>query len=157
MRTDLVWDSYWGQTDLSLIEEFEKRIGRKFPPSYKEIVVKHNGAFSKGKDAFRFFSNLTRDYTVYGLGLLHAYGNVDSVTETMEWSWRHKPEFFPDGLVSFSRDGGGNLICFDYRADPATDNPPIVVWHHEGRPGTSEEISPVANSFDEFLDMLHEE
>lgn len=156
MRTDLAWDSYWGQTELSLIEDFEKKIGRNFPLSYKKIAAEYNGAFSKGKDAFKFFNNLTQGDSIYGLGLLHAYGDVDSVTETMEWSWANKPESFPNGLVSFSRDGGGNLICFDYRSDPTTNNPPIVVWHHEGRPGTNEEISPVASSFDEFLDLLYE-
>lgn len=36
------------------------------------------------------------------------------------------PEFFPKGLVAFDSSSGDNQICFDYRADSASNNSPIV-------------------------------
>ena len=155
MREDLKWDSYWGKADLSAIESFEKKINRTFPSTYKKIASQFNGAFLKEKNVFDFFSSLVGEKVSRTIGLFQGYGNLDT-TETMEYSWEHKPEDFPDMLVTFSRLGNGDHLCFDYRKNPKTNNPLIVLWHHEGTPGTDEELSPVANSFDEFLDMLYD-
>jgi hypothetical protein len=157
MRADLKWDSYWGSAAPSIIDEYEKRLGRKFPPDYKTIVSANNGAFVDEKDAFQFLSNLTKKNETHGLGLLHAFGECDVYSETIEYSLSHKPFGFPDGVVSFARGGGGDLLCFDYRGCPSPDAPKIIVWHLGGEPGTIEESSPVANSFDELLSMLFEE
>ena len=47
---------------------------------------------------------------------------------------------------------GGDFVCLDYRE--SKDSPKVVVWDHE----QSDEFSPVtelvANSFDEFLELL---
>jgi hypothetical protein len=64
------------------------------------------------------------------------------------------PEFFPDNLVAFGVSGGGNRTCFDYRKDKNTNNPPVVYWiigHDIG-----EDVSFVANNFEEFIKMLRE-
>ena len=63
-------------------------------------------------------------------------------------------EFFPKNLVAFGRNGGSDLICFDYRAEPNTDNPPVVYWIFGRNEG--EDISFLANSFEEFLGILKE-
>ena len=42
--------------------------------------------------------------------------------------YNNPAEFFPKNLVAFGRDRGGNKICFDYRLNPTTDNPPVVYW-----------------------------
>lgn len=157
MRADLKWDSYWGSVSPSIIDKYEERLGYKFPSSYKAIVSAFNGAFVDDKDAFQFYSNLTQARETYGLGLLHAFGECDSYTETVDYSLAHKPSDFPDGLVSFAREGGGDLICFDYRDSHPGDDPKVVVWHLGGAPGTVDESSFVANSFDEFLGMLFQE
>jgi hypothetical protein len=157
MRADLKWDSYWGSAEPSIIDEHEKRIDRKFPPDYKTIVSTYNGAFVNEKDAFQFISNLTKKTETHGLGLLHAFGKCNAASETIEYSLTHKPVGFPDGIVSFARGGGGDLLCFDYRACSSPDAPKIVVWHLGGEPGTIEESSLVANSFGEFLNMLYAE
>ncbi|WP_218459882.1 SMI1/KNR4 family protein [Rickettsia sp. TH2014] len=62
--------------------------------------------------------------------------------------YNNPAEFFPKNLVAFGIDGGGNKICFDYRADPNTDNPPVVYWiigYNEG-----EDISFLAYNFEEL-------
>lgn len=157
MRTDLIWRSYWGSADVTMVKDFEQEIGKKFPADYVEIVVKYNGAYVIGCDAYRFRSNFTGNVETYGLGLLHAFAKTDSVTDTIRWSYDHKPFGFPDYLVSFSRDGGGNLLCFDYSKDLTSNDPEIVLWHVNAQPGTGREISFVAKSFSIFLEMLFEE
>lgn len=64
------------------------------------------------------------------------------------------PEFFPKNLLAFGENGGGNMVCFDYRADLNTNNPPIVYWNHEAEVG--KDVSFIAKDFEEFLSMLKE-
>ncbi|PCJ28922.1 MAG: hypothetical protein COA94_03385 [Rickettsiales bacterium] len=64
------------------------------------------------------------------------------------------PEFFSKNIVAFSDTGGGNYVCFDYRSNPKTDNPPIVYWNHESCEG--EDVSFIAKDFESFLRMLKE-
>lgn len=66
--------------------------------------------------------------------------------------YKEPPEGFPEGLVAFARDGGGNRTCFDYRKDPNTANPPIVFWWIGG--GLYGDIDHLADSFDEFIENL---
>ncbi|MEV9615620.1 hypothetical protein [Aliarcobacter butzleri] len=52
-------------------------------------------------------------------------------------------------------------MCFNYRDNPRTDNPKIVLVYHddyiENEDGTSHMVvNFVANSFEEFIDMLYE-
>jgi hypothetical protein len=89
-----------------------------------------------------------------GVGLVFRIDplSTDLSEETVEQYLFDPPEFFPENLVSFAGDGGGNLICFDYRA--TKENPPIVFWCHDDSEG--EDVHFVANSFEEFINMLHE-
>jgi len=58
----------------------------------------------------------------------------------------------PDGVIPFSRDGGGNLICFDYRETP--DHPTVVFWDHEK---CDDPPLYVASSFTDFLNKLYDD
>ena len=162
MKSDLELESKYGNVDISLINDFEHKISFKFPITYKSLISKYDGArILKHMDAFNFFSNLTNKKAAYGLARFLSFNEEDEENfSTMKNYWEdrnHDPDLpFPDKIVPFAIDGGGNLICFDYRHDISTNEPKIVVWHHEGESGTAEELSFVANSFDEFLDMLHD-
>lgn len=157
MRKDLIWDSYYGAGDLLKIANFEQKTEYSFPESYKKIVSEYNGAFIEDKDAFKFFSNLINEEVVFGVGLFLPYGETENTSETIELGWEDKPDGFPvSGLLIFSALGNGDQLCFDYRSNPSTSNPPIVIWHHEGGSST-ESISLVADNFESFLDLLFEE
>ncbi|WP_160174377.1 SMI1/KNR4 family protein [Archangium violaceum] len=54
----------------------------------------------------------------------------------------------PTGIFPFADTPGGQYICFDYRNTPA--QPTIVLVTVEM------DIYPIANSFSEFLEMLHD-
>ncbi|MGC5700178.1 SMI1/KNR4 family protein [Pseudomonas sp. NFXW11] len=150
-----LFDSYYGKGDFLTINKFERDIGYGLPVAYKSIVSEYNGAFVVNKNAFRFYSQFVEREVVFGVGLFLPYGSIDGVTETMELKRRYPPEGFNKGLVVFSALGNGDALCFDYR-ECLNDNPPVVVWHHEGM---SEEsgVSLVADSFEGFLQSLYEE
>jgi len=86
--------------------------------------------------------------------MFHVYcENYPHKSELMISRIKNPPEFFPEGLISFASVGNGDLICFDYRADPKTDNPPIVIWEHEAA-GSDEAVSFIAPDFESFMNML---
>lgn len=156
MAVDLIFDSYYGKGNIEKINDFELAIGHVFPKEYKDIVSKYNGAFIVNKNVFKFYSRLVKREVEYGSGMFLPYGYIENVTETMEIKWKHPPEGFTPGLVMFSSLGNGDALCFDYR-EVSSDNPPIVVWHHEGSLGEDSEISLIADNFGEFLGILYEE
>jgi hypothetical protein len=155
--TDIIWDSYYGKGNISKINEQERIIGYKFPASYKEVVEKYNGAFIVNRNNFKYKSALLNEEVEYGTGMFLPFGPTDDSTVSMEQKWEFKPEGFPKHLVFFSALGNGDMLCFDYRSDRTNNAPSIVVWHHEGTPGSSEEVSFVSKSFEEFLDSLYED
>lgn len=67
-------------------------------------------------------------------------------------NYKYPPEFFPENLVAFAEDGGGNRTCFDYRSNTSSSNPPVVHWNHEA--SVDEDVSFIANNFDEFIENL---
>ncbi|MEM4725111.1 MAG: SMI1/KNR4 family protein [Candidatus Hadarchaeum sp.] len=154
MRSDLTWNSIWGKGDPITVEAFERKTGYKLPIAYKTIVSNYEGA-SPDPNKFKFYSNLENDEVIYDVGIFLPYSSNPEREPTMEEVWKTPPEGFPQGLLAFSVFGNGDLICFDYRKDPKTDDPPIVVWHHEGGWGTEKQVSFVANNFKDFLDMLY--
>jgi hypothetical protein len=59
-------------------------------------------------------------------------------------------EVLPRGVVPFAEDGGGNLLCFNYRQD--FDRPSVVFWSHDGGGA----LLPVADSFGDLLAKLRD-
>lgn len=69
--------------------------------------------------------------------------------------------FGTPNLVTFAICGNGDYICFDYREDTKTSDPKVVLVYHDdfvdnGDGTSSMVINPVAESFEDFIDMLHE-
>ena len=89
-----------------------------------------------------------------------AFDKVETISNSIEllkydedpdWDDKYK---FEDGLIPFGENGSGDMICFDYRKDRTTDNPPIVIWNHDM--GLEHRVVFIANNFEEFINMLHE-
>ncbi len=155
MALDICFDSYYGKCYIAVINDFERTLGVVLPKEYKDIVAEYNGAFIVNKGAFRYFNRLTGEEEVRSAGMFLPFGQIKNVTETMEIKLQYPPEDFPQGLVIFSAMGNGDALCFDYHKGPDC-NPPIVVWHHEAMSTRDNEISFVAESFADFLEMLFE-
>jgi len=89
------------------------------------------------------------------------YGDVESEHIKNQQYVSDPMEYGQKGLVAFGGCANGDVVCFDYRDDPDTCEPKIVLVYHddyvelEGG-GSARVVNHVANSFDEFLDMLYE-
>jgi len=152
---NISFDSYYGEGNLDLVDEFERREGFELPAKYKEIVSKYNGVFILDRNLFRFYNRLYSEYAEYDAGVFLIYGEVEGVTESMDIMNRDfRPDGLTEGLVIFSALGNGDALCFDYRNTKTA--PAVVVWHHQGSPVEGSEISRVAESFSDFLDNLYE-
>ncbi len=128
----------------------EKQIGIKFPHSFVDLVKEHDGGYPipnlyKYHDIF-----LGRDSSNC-LGAFLTLGESEYLDILKDY--KNPAEFFPNGLIAFADDGGGNLLCFDYRQGKDNLNPPIVFWNHEANEG--EDVSFVAKDFETFLGMLY--
>ena len=156
MIAGVSFDSYYGQGDSADIEAFEALAGIVFPAKYKEVSVGFNGAFILNKPVFNFYNRLLGEDVTSSAGMFLPFGEIEGSFERMEVKYCHPPEDFVQGLIIFSVLGNGDALCFDYRKDRLSDDPEVMMWHHEAVPGSDSELSFVASSFSKFLDQLFE-
>ena len=148
-----------GPVDISIIRLIERTLGIKLPKAYVDFIIKHNGAYLVN-NAFEFFDQNVNEPSESSL-------HFDDITDMLSHVWvlsslstefKNDPDphrgyhYFPKKLVPFCSNG--DCICFDYRNDPM-EWPPIVMWHHEACEGDVN-VSFIANTFEEFIGMLHE-
>lgn len=134
------------------MSEFEQNEGIKLPSHYKEIVRFRDGGILE-KNTFSYEKEGEIDEDIVGEFLCWQKETLPHYYSYLPNAYRDPPEFFPQGLIPFAPDGGGNYICFDYRN--CKENPPIVFWHHEVE--ENEGVFHLANSFDEFINNLKSE
>lgn len=80
---------------------------------------------------FSYYDNDLKCNTISGVGLIYGVNRLEyNKGYDIINNYNDPPEFFPAGIIAFAETGGGNRICFDYRQDSNTDNPPIVYWNH---------------------------
>jgi cell wall assembly regulator SMI1 len=148
-----------GEARLEDIERFEKSHNICFPPTYKELMLKHNGAYLKECE-FDFINKAgeedTRAFSFESFG--EKERGKELITESQFVS---KPDYYGvPGLISIGSTAEGDAICFDYRDDPKTCEPKVIVLVHDDYEETDgykhRKIEPIADSFDAFLDMLYE-
>ena len=146
----------YGKGDLNFITDIENDYCIKLPNAYIEFILTHNGA-TLVNDVFDYDDpNYKDEKNADAL----AFINVEKIKyrikniksgEDSDWPIEYR---FEDGLIPFGENGGGDYICFDYRKDKRTDNPPIVIWNHDM--GLKHRVVFIANNFEEFINMLHE-
>ena len=123
----------------TVLDGAELLLGVSFPPAFREIALRHDGTCGDC------------EFSVPGSAVPGAIGSwlsflpwaQDNVWSTLA-TW---PEHgLPQSVVPFGTDGGGNLVCLDYRTG---SSPGVVIWHHEllGIEG----LYPIAASFDQWL------
>ncbi len=144
--------------DEAYIQHIESGLRVKFPEDYKEFLKHYGGCEIEGYGPFladghqwaidRFLC-LTPDYRDNPLGMYDIAVTWSQVFDRMtEHPDDHGPELVPI-TVLFADD----MVCLDYR-HTETD-PPVVVWLHEQSEEWKPFTRPVANSFTEFLDLIH--
>lgn len=146
-----------GPVDIVAIRVIEKTLGVKLPSAYTAFITKHNGARLE-RDYFNYCDVNTKhqnsdSIAFYDVTDILWIERTDLLNSMEDGSTIQHP-YFEKGLVPFGGNGGGDSICFDYRNDPM-EWPPVVFWSHDVW-GDSERVSFIANSFEEFVEMLHE-
>jgi hypothetical protein len=143
-----------GQLTDREIDYAEKRLGRFIPPAYRKFLLKYNGGHPDLSD-FRMagVKNSTMQFGTVkwflGINIPEETVNLDYVLETFQ-------DRMPASMFPIARDPGGNLICI---AVEGADAGKVFFWDHEyeaedGEPPTDRNIYIIADSFDQFLDML---
>jgi hypothetical protein len=144
-----------GDVSMDVIKDIEATYFIKLPTNYMEFITKHNEAYLKA-DVFDYENPNTSKRNSDGLTFVNAeriHRIIDNIQSDEEPDLDVKYRF-EDGLIPFGDNGGGDLICFDYRHDRDTNNPPIVIWNHDM--GFDHRVVFIANNFEEFINMLHE-
>jgi len=152
----------YGKADPKDIEEFEKKYNICLPKTYKELMLEHNGAKLEESEFDFINSRGQEDGRSFSFDF---FGNVNNASDK-NINYYNKNIQNPDyygvpGLIGFGSTAEGDTVCFDYRDDPKTCEPKVVLLVHdeydELPDGTSHmHIEPIADNFDEFLDMLYE-
>jgi hypothetical protein len=126
------------------------------PKLYVDFISKHNGARLEIDEFDYDDPNIKTGNNSNSI----AFEKIETIQKSIELlKYDEEPDLdikyrFEDGLIPFGDNGGGDMICFDYRNDRTTDNPPIVIWNHDM--GFEHRVVFIANNFEEFINMLHE-
>lgn len=140
-----------GPVEQSYIDAFEKQIGHKFPVQYKQLLSKHNALRPKENlFDFEFYDKAdSRDVNFFGYGdSIEEYEDIGKFQQEPEYCYRH--------IVVIGESANGDYICFDYRADPTTDNPPVIVMLHDCFDEKNKMFAClIADGFERFMDSLY--
>ncbi len=135
------------------IADFERGIDVRLPHVYRNFLMAHDAPRLQCPD-FDFIDRCSgaltsRDVAFKGFG--SALPRCNRIVDGQDSDGR-----WPDHVIVFGDCANGDYVCFDYRRDPATDEPAIAVLHHDYPDHDGKMlVSPVANSFDEFLGLLY--
>jgi len=156
--------TYWRGNEISnfdqLINKFEKLHVVNLPKSYKKFKKLFNNV-SINQNYFDFINKNKKEdsRSIYFFN----FGEENEVSESINEEQEHlnDPIYYGvPGLVSFASTAEGDTMCFDYREDKKTCEPKIILLVHDEYEKTNGvdhmKIEHIANSFDEFLDMLYE-
>lgn len=137
--------------DSTSIDAFEKKMGCAFPSAYKSLLQKHN-AVRLVDNCFDFLFRGkvdSRDVGFFGYGeAIQDYENIERFQQESEYCY--------NDIVVVGESANGDYICFDYRANPTTDNPPVVIMLHDYPDENNKMlVCPVADNFEKFIDSLY--
>jgi len=147
----IMWESYlqniyYAPTDMDRIR-LENYIQGKLPDSYWRLACKHQGRI------LRAFMEIPRHEKVV-FGILLLANSVDSEKENysycIEYCLNNMQGYYPDGILPFSDDTGGNYFSFDFRGN--SDAPSVVFIDHEFQGEGA--LIHVANNFELFMSSL---
>lgn len=136
--SEIVWKYDEPLTDENLITEFETKSGFTFPPSYRSLVIEHNGArpdkkiFNTDSDEGHVFGNLL------------SFNKADTKNLNIWETNKNMPTDIDSKYIAFAMDAFGNWICFN-----AEDGSIVFIDHDNSS------IENISNDFDGFLNSLY--
>lgn len=142
----------------ALLQEREVTWKVRLPDDYKEFIKNENGLIpskryfhvgNNEKVIDRFLAILAisgeKPEEVYDIGV---------VSTQLEGRIVFDEDYVGMQLIPIAALYGGDFLCLNYVKD--TEKPSIYIWYHEESYELDPAVEFVANSFSEFLDMLHE-
>ena len=147
-----------GEIDIGIVNQYERQTGYVFPALYKRLISQHNALYPEN-DSFGFLDQnggkCTSSIVFYG------YDTERTCNDILYLEQRSSDHPLPPHVVVFGRDGGGNMVAFDYSDNPKGDNPKVIFVYHDRLDGNQQEFEGgyyitayVADSFGEFMDIL---
>lgn len=133
-----------------IVDELERILKVTFPADFRHVMQHCHGGVPIDRSDFHFDHPTIGRPIRSGIGALmtlypDATGGILTTLRLLAID-----DQLPDRVIPFADDGGGDMMCLDYRENP--DIPKIVYWAHEEAKAQS--LIPLANSFSEFLDQL---
>jgi hypothetical protein len=162
-KVNLLYSS--GSVGLEIINGVEKRLKLRFSKKYVEHICQ-NGHSGLTRDTFDFKN-------IYEANYIWSY-TIKNGIDTRDFGfYSYKPTlhyltqiensqnfdiYGHEYLVAFGNTANGDYVCFDYRHDPNTDEPKVVLMFHDAYDDVTNKmlICPVAESFEAFMDSLYE-
>lgn len=146
-----------GEISKNIIQKFAQKYNVLFPKLYINLLSENNW-LRLITDTFNF-TNIwnkkdERDINFYGYDV-ESYSGSGTIVDAQDF------DIYGNPVIAIGFSANGDYICFDYRKDPTSSEPEVVLMYHDqyindknGNPKMA--ISKIANNFEEFIDMLHE-
>jgi cell wall assembly regulator SMI1 len=142
---DIQWEGSGPPVSEEHVVEVEKALGVRFPDDYRRLIPQCHGASPTPVDYIE--SRGTGPHQMLSFDPADEYYIVDTVAGLAI------DNQLPDKVIPFAEDAGGDMMCFDFREDPA--NPKVIYWAHDS--GEPDPFYFLASSFTEFIEMLVED
>ncbi len=144
--------------DDSYIQHVEQNLRVKFPEDYKEFLKHYGGCEIEGYGPFLADGHqwaIDRFLCLLKNSLDHPLGeyDIEATWSMIDGRLGEDPDALGAEMVPITVLFAGDMVCLDYRHTKT--NPPVVIWLHEQSEYLSPVTRPVANSFTEFLDLIH--
>jgi len=149
----------YGKIDISLVNALERKEKIRLPNEYCKFIMNHNGA-SLYIDSFDFYDNVQKRKSYESIAFIKFENISETICDLLAQTTNdiNEPDvfkwynYFEARVIPFGDTGGGDFICFDYRQ---SDNPTVILWCHDNYDENWNRFSFIANSFEEFINILH--
>lgn len=142
MPSQIEWENISEPLTERMIHGAELLLGVTFPADYREYLRLYHGA-----------SPLQSEYAVQRKSDTFGgyFASLLTIDPRKEENLIAFSACLPDGVIPFADDGGGDLLCFDYRGDPERKKPKVVYFSHEIG---ADDLFFVADSFSQLINSL---
>ena len=141
----LTWFEPPQPVDEAEVAAVERALGVVFPADYRSFLRRFQGGYPEQTD---FPLNDPRK-SIAAVGVFLSV-RPERDTDYLLTARDMLQDRLPARVIPIAMGPEGDYVCLDYRAAA----PAVVYWHHE-RSG-SDELTPIANSFGEFISLLYE-
>jgi hypothetical protein len=149
---NIVMDRRFHSIPEGSFEKAETIIGIKFPYPLYELIKNNDEGCPKDHSIKLIFPGETE----YGMNGLHAFlsfnpRNMSNIVGAYLYKPEHQPQ--DERFVPFAQTGDGDKFFFFYETGKDDSQPKVYYWAHEYC-DIDGGLVFLANSFEEFLDML---